>query len=236
MLAQASKPTALLTYSGHGDWVAGQGLVLCPSDVAQAPEGKLAHAVSFHDLNERLAAHADNLTVVLDTCHSGAEPGLPGLNGASSGKGTTLTSRRLSTLPGLRARGTARELVELSGRVLAAARRDQVAYQSRFEGEYHGVFSWAVATALGQWRATQESGYVRFDVSYGKLVETAERLISALWLDQNPELHGPSGIEDLAVLRQGLVGQPGETIALPDGAAIPEEVDPGLQRTTSPTP
>jgi hypothetical protein len=227
MLAQKSNPTALMTYSGHGDWVAGHGLVLCPSDVTQGPEDKLAHAVSFHDLNERLAAHAENLTVVLDTCHSGSDPGVLPPNAAGTGLGLTLTGRPLSDLPGVKHRGTARELVELAGRVLAASRRDQVAYQVCVDGEYHGVFSWAVTTALGQWHATQEAGYVRFDVSYGTLVQTAGNLIGALWIDQSPELHGPAGVADLAVLRQGLVGQPGETVAMPDGKAIPEQLDPG---------
>jgi hypothetical protein len=48
------------------------------------------------------------------------------------------------------------------------------------------------------------------------------------YFDQIPELHGPAGIESLAVLRQGLVGQPGETVAIPDRTAIPAQIDPGL--------
>ncbi len=205
MLGQTSQPTGILTYSGHGDWIAGHGLVLCPSDATWAPDSagvaSLDHTVSFHTLNAHLAAHAENLTVVLDTCHSGPDESTPHKAAAHrTGKPLGLTRRPLSHLGGERARARDRGP---AGRVLAAARRDQVAYQSMFDGRYRGVFSWAVSAAIEQWRATQEPHNVRVDLSYAKLVETAQRLISALWFDQTPELHGPAGIAALAVLHHG---------------------------------
>jgi hypothetical protein len=117
--------------------------------------------------------------------------------------------------------------VDLAGRVLSAAKRDQLAYQVRVDGKYHGVFSWALVTASQQWHAVRQGHNVRYDVCYGTLVETAGRLMSALYLDQVPEVHGPSGVASLALLRQGLVGQPGETVATPDRTAVPAQIDPG---------
>jgi Caspase domain len=218
-LAQTEKPTGILTYSGHGDWLGGQGLVLCPSDVTSGGAGQpeLEHAVPFRALNERLAAHSENLTVVLDTCHSGADA-RPG----KVGKPLTLTRRKLAT-------GHAPELEELAGRVLAAARRNQVAYQSLFDGQYRGVFSWAISAAIEQWRATQQgAGNVLVDMSYAKLVETTERLMSALWFEQTPQLLGRAGIEKLAVLQHGVVAEPGETTRRPDRVAMPRQLDPGF--------
>jgi hypothetical protein len=230
-LAQAGKPTGVLTYSGHGDWLAGKGLVLCPSDVTAgaAGEADFAHAVSFRALNALLAAHAENLTVVLDTCHSGTTMLAERQGGRGKvAKPLALTRRRLADLPGVRETGHAPELEELAGRVLAAARRDQIAYQSLFDGYHRGVFSWAISAAIEQWRATQEdSTHVCVGLSYAKLVETAERLLSALSFEQKPQLFGPPGVEALAVLHHGTVAQPGETSDLPDAVATPEQIDPG---------
>src|SRR5262249_53677785 len=158
----------------HGDWLKGHGLVLCPSDVTWAPDpngdANLEHTVSFQALNAHLASHAENLTVVLDTCHSG----MGGAGGSTpTGKPTALTQRPLSS-----AAGHVTEIVPLAGRVLSAARRDQVAYQSMFDGRWRGVFSWALSAAMEQWKITQEHHNVRIDVSYAKLVETAGRVIS----------------------------------------------------------
>jgi Caspase domain len=228
MMAGGSQPTGLLTYSGHGDWVPGKGLALCPTDAALGANEQLVHTVSFKELNDRLAAQADNLTVVLDTCHSGPDPRAPAVNGTGTGRALTLTGRPLANLSGVRQQGTAPELVELAGRVLAAARRDQVAYQVRVDGEYHGVFSWALANAIAQWHPVQQGENVRFDVSYGTAVETAARLISALYFDQMPEVHGVAGLASLALLRQGLDGQPGETVAVPDRTVVPAQIDPGV--------
>jgi hypothetical protein len=229
-LGQPSKPTGILTWSGHGDWLAGKGLVLCPSDVTWAPDesGKpgLAHTVSFGQLNKRLAPHAENLTVVLDTCHSGTANGG---NAAKTGKPLGLTRRPIRSMPGLWPTGSVPELQELVGRVLAASNRNQVAYQSMFDGQYRGVFSWALSAAIEQWRATQEGSNVCIDLSYGKLIETTERLISALWFDQTPQLFGPPGIADLAVLHQGLAGHPDETATVPDGGFKTEQLDPGFR-------
>jgi Caspase domain len=223
-LGQASRPTGLLTYSGHGDRLAGEGKALCPSDVTwegEGGEGGLAHAVSFQALNERLTHRGatENLTVVLDTCHAGAGAATQ----ATKGSPLSLTRRAPAALAASSAPGHE----QIVGRVLCASRGDQVAYQTMLDGRYRGLFSWALSAAMEQWRATQEGYSVRLDLSYGKLVQTAERLMSALWFDQAPELEGPEGLADLAVFHRGLTGHAGETTALPNGAFLTEQIDGG---------
>ena len=220
------RPTGLFTYSGHGDWLPGKGLVLCPADVAATGDADLVHAVPFHALNELLGrgVAAENLTVVLDTCHSGAV--------GAAGAGDRLTHRRLGSLTGRAPAGHVPALEQLAGRVLVGARPDQVAYQAVVDGQFRGVFSWALTVAMEQWRVTPEGSGVRLDVSYGKLVETARRVLSALWFEQTPELHGPAGLADLAVFhacREGcLAGHPGDTTVVPNGVFKAAELDPGV--------
>ncbi len=89
------------------------------------------------------------------------------------------------------------------------------------------MFSWALTVAMDQWRATPEAHGVRLEVSYGKLVETAQRVLSALWFEQTPELHGPAGVADLAVFHAGLQGFPGDTSVVPNGFFKAAELDSG---------
>ncbi len=119
-----ARPTGLLTYSGHGDWLAGQG----PGALPRRRDGRghpaiSSHAVPFRVLNEMLGEDgaAENLTVVLDTCHSGA------IGGAGD---RPLTHRRLGSLTGNAVSGHVPASEQLAGRVMVAARRDQVAYQA----------------------------------------------------------------------------------------------------------
>ena len=237
-LGHASRPSGVLTYSGHGDWLADKGLVLCPTDVASIAGGStggdlsLDHAVAFSAINAVLARHdaAENLTVVLDTCHSGGTDAGRRPQNRKTGHPLSLTARPASTISeALQARKDAATPEPLSGRVLAAAGRDQVAYQSMFDGHFRGVFSWALAAALEQWRPVQEAHNVRVNLSYDKLIETAQRLITALWFQQTPELHGPPGLGALAVFHQGIYGHPGETKDLPDGGFKTEQLDPGFR-------
>lgn len=233
-LGRPARPTGVLTYSGHGDWLADKGLVLCPSDITRAgdagdaggAEVSLDHAVSFSAINAALAKHdaAENLTVVLDTCHSGGAGAARKRTDRKTGHPLSLTAR-----PGTKLAAATAATEPLSGRVLAAAGREEVAYQSMFDGHFHGVFSWAIAAALEQWRPVQEHHNVRVNLSYDKLLETAQRLITALWFKQTPELSGPPGVGALAVFHQGIYGHPGETKDLPDGGFKTEQIDPGYR-------
>jgi hypothetical protein len=230
-LGQASQPTGLLTYSGHGDWLADKGPVVCPSDVTFV-EGAggaidLAHALSYDDLNALVGRRAaDNLTIVLDCCHSGssgAGESTLAVVSTSRGKPLTLTSRAAPAGSGPQTYAT-----QLVGRSLRAAGMAQLAYQSMFDGVPRGAFSWSLTSAMEQWREVQAGQAVRLDVSYGKLLETSRRLLGALWFPQTPALHGPHGLAGLAVFQQGLTATPGQTAPRPDGARRPLEVDSGL--------
>ncbi len=196
--------------------------MLCPSDVSWEKRGDgavggLAHTVSFRALNEVFArlGGAGELTVVLDTCHAGGAA-----SAGKAGKALTLTGSAASEA------GEA-DGEPLAGRVLRASRRGEVAYQTKLDGRYRGLFSWAVSTAMEQWRATQDGDGVRLDLGYGKLVETAGRLMSALWFDQTPELSGPEGVADLAVFQAGLAARPDATTEKPNGKFLTEQLDSG---------
>jgi hypothetical protein len=228
-LGQASRPTGLLTYSGHGDWLEGKGPVVCPSDVTFV-EGKggavdLAHALSYADLNALIGHHpAENLTVVLDCCHTGgASDGGAALAAVSTnaGRPLSLTWRPMPKDDGAHA-------TQFAGRVLSAAGPSHLAYQSKFDGVDRGAFSWSLTSAMEQWRAVQACRGVRLDVSYGRLVETSKRLLSALWFPQVPALQGPAGLAGLAVFQHGLTAKPALTTPRPNGGRKPLEVDSGL--------
>lgn len=217
MLAQPARPTGLMTYSGHGDLTATQGLVLCPSDLGYRSEAALENAVSFGALNAVLDRHGagDRLTVVLDTCHSGGAVA-EGERAVRIGRPLSLLQRAADDA------ASAAPVEEINARVLAAAGRDQVAYQSLFDGAYRGVFSWAVSAAMAQWKVSPEGGGARLDVSYGKLVETTQRLVAALWFDQRPELRGPAELAAVPVF--GLAG--GATSERPNGRFLTQQIDP----------
>lgn len=230
-MAAPSRPAGLVTYSGHGDVTAADGLVLCPSDVALKGENELANAIPFSKINAMIAARdvGDDLTIVLDTCHAGSSHGKKG-TGASALPLSLLGRRASDIADELTIAGAPPERDRIGARVLAAARRGEVAYQSTFEGRWRGVFSWALSCAMEQWKVTEDERGTRLDVSYGKLLETARRLVSALWFDQEPELRGgPAGLADLAVLQRGVVVRPGTTADLPNGRFKTAQLDPGYK-------
>lgn len=234
-LADPSRPTGLLTYSGHGEVTPKQGLALCPSDVRGDGDPALDHAIPFSKINEILAHHkvGENLTVVLDTCHSGGLASAAEARAKRCHKTGRVKSLRNRVVGAINAQLTqghaAPPLEEINARVLAASGRDQVAYQSIFDGRFRGVFSWAVSCAMEQWQVVEEDGWVRLDVGYGRLVETVRGLIAALHFDQTPELRGPMGLADLAFLHHGLTAHPGETAEMPSGGFKTEQVDPGFK-------
>lgn len=229
-MSRGARPMGLFTYSGHGDVTGKQGLVLCPSDATLASDGTIAHAIPFAKINAVIAEHnvGDNLTMVIDACHAGASQVKRGAR--SDGRQLSLVGRRAADVADeLTALRAPKERDRIGARVLAAARRDQVAYQATLDGRPRGVFSWAITCAMEQWKVASDGSGARLEVSYGKLIETAGRLMSALWFDQTPELRGPEGIADLAVFRAGLVVRPGETSDLPNAALKTAQLDPGMK-------
>lgn len=218
-LGAEAKPSGLLAYTGHGDYSEAKGLVLCPTDVAG---DDLDHAIPFSTLQSKLASKdaAANLTVVLDTCHSGtgAKPQQGGWQVAS------LRNRRIvaSTL-----KSAARDMP--GGRVLAASSVEQSAYQAKFSGVYQGAFSWAIGSVLEQWKLVQEGENVRVTISYEELRSRAEALLKSLSFPQTPQLQAAPEVEKLSFFHQGLTAHADETSKEPDAQPIIQQLDPGTK-------
>lgn len=213
MLRGQPQRAALMTYSGHGAYLDDKGLLLCPSDT----QGEnLEHAIAFSTLGELLGPAGQNLTTVLDCCHSGAA-------GASTGGDD---DRRIPSL-GKRLvpdRVTEKDLC-FAGRVLAACRPQQVTEQSRFMGRWDGSFSWAVASAMEQWRSVPDGDGRRLDVTYGDLIARTAVLKKTLGFSGGPLVTGPEGVRDLAVMQRG--DTPAETSRKPNAKRLRLQMDPG---------
>jgi hypothetical protein len=214
-LGDASQPTGLMTYSGHGDYLAGDGFVLCPGDVAQGGKNGLKNAVSCKELQGIVRQHgaSANLTVLLDACHAGAAKEAPESR-------TSLTNRAIKV--GM----LATDAPAISDRVITACARDQSAHQSTFSGEDRGAFSWAVGSVLNQWKKVEEGDHVRLTLSYGELVSRADRLLKSLSFQEAPELLGAPQLGDLAFLQRGLTVIPGSTSREPDALMKAAQLDP----------
>jgi hypothetical protein len=223
-LGDESQPTGLMTYSGHGDYLAGDGFVLCPSDVARDGRQGLKNAVSCKELQGIVREHgaSANLTVLLDACHAGAaratvkdekEKGAPESR-------TSLTNRAIKV--GM----LATDAPAISDRVVTACARDQSAHQSTFSGEDRGAFSWAVGSVLNQWKKVEEGDHVRLTLSYGELVSRADRLLKSLSFHEAPELFGAPQLGELAFLQKGLAVIPGATSREPDATWTAAQLEP----------
>ncbi|WP_438011264.1 hypothetical protein WME89_22915 [Sorangium sp. So ce321] len=214
-LAQALSGTAvaagLLTFSGHG--LEDHGVALCPADV----DGSLDNLVHVAEVRRRVGVGqaADNLTMLLDCCHAQV--------GVDAGGSLRARLRGKVEAKGLSGQG-------LRERVIAASRRDEPAQWSTFGGLVHGAFTWAITSALGQWKTTEERGVSRLDASYGELVAVTKALLGALAFKQEPVVSGPGGVEALAFLHPGLEGHSGEVKAAPDGLRGVMEIDPGYYK------
>lgn len=203
-LGAAHRPPGLFTYSGHGDRLEGEGLALCPSDTVGP---NLKGAIPYAQIQAIFEAQraAANLTVVLDTCHSGA---------ARAGMG-----RSAGSLSGRALRGLAAEDVPALGdRVIAACKPDQLAWRGRFSGVSRGALSWAVASTLEQWTPRPEGRHVELDLSYGELLDRVHRLLSALDFQQDPVLHGRRGTSKTPFFHAG--PGPGREGTSPDPTAV----------------
>jgi hypothetical protein len=211
-LAAPPRPAGLIAYSGHGDWLEGEGLVICPSDTVGP---NLEHSILMKHLQRiiREREAGENLTLVLDTCHAG---------------GAKLEARRASSLTGRPLPAALLgALPAVSDRILAASEVGGTAYQARFSGLWQGVFSFVLGALLDQWKAVQDGPSVRFNVSYGDLLDRAKALLDVLSFQQTPVLSGTPNVASLAVLQRGLVPQ--ETSRTPDAPSHGEQLDPGIK-------
>lgn len=177
-LSAEGRPPGLFTYSGHGDTLEGQGLVICPSDTAGP---NLKGSILYTQIQAIFAEQdaAANLTVILDTCHAGA---------ARAGRG-----RRSGSLSRRALKGRPGGAPVLGSRMIAACEPTDLAWRGQFSGVGRGALSWAVAATLEQWSPRAVGRHVELDLSYGELVERAQGLLATLSFEQTPVLSGRPG-------------------------------------------
>ncbi|APR78463.1 Hypothetical protein A7982_03810 [Minicystis rosea] len=179
-LADAAPSAGLCTFSGHG--LMDRGLVLCPADF----DGRADSLVRVSEVR-RAFGHgraADNLTVLLDCCHAQGD----------TAKGVAGHLAALAAELGVG---------ETHERLLAACGKDQTSVASTFGGVKLGAFTWAVTSAMGQWKAAEEQGVARLDASYGELLSRTKALLAALSFEQVPVLSGPAGVEEIPFMHPG---------------------------------
>jgi len=200
--ASTAHDAAVVYYSGHGgrlplpDWEARQAAgrdafaqFIVPYDMAQttAADFRGLLSVELSELQSRLTANTDNVTTILDCCHSG------------------LMSRDASLIPKAVSRdfprdGALEKLAEIelrAGAPTADSNPDAVRVvacapnQSAFEGpsrlrpgERHGLLTDALASLLELTDGPQ--------VSWRTLAERIRAMISAAAPTQRPEVEGPS--------------------------------------------
>ena len=209
-IAGEAPAAGLMTFSGHGE-ASGGHLLLCPSDVTASLDGVIDVAALRQTLGDKEAAK--NLTVLVDGCH-----GQVGLDRTQSLRGRLRARAEASPVP---------EGIGVAERVIAACRRDQESQSSHFGGERMGAFTWAMTSALGQWRIQREHGVNRSTVSYGELLSRARALLAALSFEQEPVLSGPPGVAALPFLHPGDAVHPGETSETPDARRPGRQLDGG---------
>ena len=211
-LGAEGKPGGLWTYSGHGDFVEGKGLVLCPSDTTGP---SLTNSIPWNEIQAMFEEKraAANLTVILDTCQSGSARARAGRR-AGSLSGRTVPASHLLSIPAL------------GDRVLAACEPDQLAWRGRFSGVYRGAFSWAVGATLEQWTPRVEGRNVELDLSYGELLERAQGLLATLSFDQTPVLRGRPGTATTPFFHAGPGGADEPTSPEPTALRKCEQLDP----------
>ena len=199
-LAAPGGPSGLLVFSGHGAYLDGKGLLLCPSDTQGAD---VEHAIPFSVVADILRPAGENLTTILDCCHSGGGAWADPLRRTKS-----LTRGRLPAAVKDDTRG-------LPGRLLAACKVDEITEQARCALNWHGAFLFVLAFVMDQWRARRDGCGVRLDLSYGELIRHAKQVLATFSFDGTPALFGPAGVEDLAVFQRGEKAL--ATCATPDG-------------------
>lgn len=204
-IASSPRSAGLATFSGHGEQ--GRGVVICPADMRSDED-----VIRLPLLREVVGGgpQIGSLTVVLDCC------------------------RDAKTMPyrgGFRARmrGMRRRVPKGPGdaRLMAACEPNETASSGLFGGVTMGAFTWALTAALGQWRAEEDRGVLRFDVTYGELLHRARTLLRALSFEQIPVLGGAPLAFRLPFLEPEGVLERGGTRSEPTCRRGKRQLDPG---------
>lgn len=111
-----------------------------------------------------------------------------------------------------------------SARVLAACDIHESAHQAEFAGRFHGAFTWAVTSTVGQWMVEEaRDGAIRSTIGCGSVKRHATSLLQVFAFRQTPMLH-PPGAADLPFF--GLAGPISDS---PTGAVYAMEINPEVR-------
>ncbi len=233
---EAGSPSGFLAFSGHGTRIEGE-LALCPCDVGKT----FTRALRVRDVSRRFSAGAkENLTVVLDCCFAAAREGEPESKLATGKAGSSLqrvpflaappdtdeaatssTSSTSSTRPRRPSRAP-----EISKRVFCASGPDEPSVQRVLGGYWHSAFSWALTTALEQWKIEDGAGLAYSTVSHTELLFRARMLLRSLSIPQHPRLVGDFGLSNAPVGCDYRSSSRGKTSQRPDVKGTEGQIDP----------
>ncbi|MEP7121215.1 MAG: caspase family protein [Byssovorax sp.] len=109
-------------------------------------------------------------------------------------------------------------------RVLAACEINEAAYQAEFAGRFHGAFTWALTSTVGQWRVEEApDGAIRTTIGCGAVKRHAASLLQVFTFKQTPVLHPMSAVN------LPFFGVPGPISEKPTGDIFPLEIDPSIK-------
>jgi hypothetical protein len=180
----------------HGDEIDGLDEIICPYDL------DWDNPFTDDDLHSvvRGLPTSVNLTVILDSCHSGT--GLRELvprDGASRTRWLDPPERlRRLFREDLAMRRFGARAAECGAILVAGCRSDQSSADADIDGEYHGALTFYLC------RAIEELGYM---CSYRAVINRTWRLLQEYGYEQVPQLEGPA-----ALLRGEILAPRSETV------------------------
>jgi hypothetical protein len=171
-LSEDDPMSALLVFSGHGEWM--HGVEICPSDTA----GALDEIICLEQVRQALGAHSlDDLHILFDACH------------------VHIGCTRDQCLRERMSQHAACADVDMTRsheHILASCHRDQSAVATCLDGKVTSAFTWAITSVLRQCHVVEDHGVLRLDESYAELLWRAQRLLRARSFAQAPVLAGPA--------------------------------------------
>lgn len=109
-------------------------------------------------------------------------------------------------------------------RVLAACDVQEAAYQAEFAGRFHGAFTWAVTSTVGQWQVEEApDGAIRSTIGCDSMKRYAASLLQVFAFKQTPVLH-PTSAANLPFF--GVAGPISEK---PTGIVLTDQIDPSIK-------
>ncbi|MFO0587517.1 MAG: caspase family protein [Polyangiaceae bacterium] len=223
------RTAGVLTFSGHGDTDADGQPVICPADT-QVVDGFLEKTIRVSDIVYRLSR---NSAVFLDCCHSGPTEMIPWPASLEVAKENARPKNPAghAVLLSLRGRpGSAVDMKPLRDRpvqcrVLSATSAGGVAFQAEFMGRFQGALTWAVTSALGQWKALppHNGGPASVTLSAYTARQHVEQMMASVEMPQTSELWGEPVATDALAKRIPLLGRGIEDMVSvdPDGRRVP---------------